>query len=156
MRAYRPRRGKESLWKKRKRHGPDEIIKKLRDAEMAAGQGEDLAKILQRLEVSEQTYYRWKQQYGGMKAPDAKGRRRAADHLEESFGASERRSCKVVSQHRTTQRYRAITPDDEKQLVKHLLNFARTHPRYGYRRITAQGRASPSCLDLRFCVRPNG
>ena len=58
--------------KKRKRHRPDEIIKKLRDAEMAAGQGEDLAKILQRLEVSEQTYYRWKQQYGGMKAPDAK------------------------------------------------------------------------------------
>ena len=44
--------------KKRKRHGPDEIIKKLRDAELAAGQGEDLAKILQRLEVSEQTYYR--------------------------------------------------------------------------------------------------
>ena len=58
--------------KKRKRHGPDEIIKKLRDAELAAGQGEDLAKILQRLEVSEQTYYRWKKQYGGMKAPDAK------------------------------------------------------------------------------------
>ena len=72
MRVYRPRRGKESLWKKRKRHGPDEIIKKLRDAALAAGQGEDLAKILQRLEVSEQTYYRWKQQYGGMKAPEAK------------------------------------------------------------------------------------
>ena len=63
MRETSPHGGKESLLKKRKRHGPDEIIKKLRDAEMAAGQGEDLAKILQRLEVSEQTYYRWKQQY---------------------------------------------------------------------------------------------
>jgi putative transposase len=58
--------------KKRKRHGPDEIIKKLREAELAAGRGEDLAAILQRLEVSEQTLYRWKQQYGGMRAPDAK------------------------------------------------------------------------------------
>ena len=72
MRVTSPRRGKESLLKTRKRHGPDEIIKKLRDAELAAGQGEDLAKILQQLGVSEQTYYRWKQQYGGMKAPDAK------------------------------------------------------------------------------------
>ena len=43
----------------------------------------------------------------------------------------------MVSQHRATQRYRAITPDDEKQLVKHMLDFARKHPRYGYRRITA-------------------
>jgi transposase-like protein len=58
--------------KKRKRHGPDEIIRKLREAELAAGRGEDLAAILRRLEVSEQTYYRWRQQYGGMKAPDAK------------------------------------------------------------------------------------
>ena len=43
----------------------------------------------------------------------------------------------MVSQHRTTQRYRAITPDDEKLLVKNMLGFARKHPRYGYRRITA-------------------
>lgn len=58
--------------KKRKRHGPDEIIKKLREAELAAGRGEDLGKVLQRLEISEQTLYRWKKQYGGMKPPDAK------------------------------------------------------------------------------------
>ena len=58
--------------KKRKRHGPDEIIKKLRDAELAAGRGEGLATILQRLEISQQTLYRWKQRYGGMRAPDAK------------------------------------------------------------------------------------
>ena len=58
--------------KKRKRHGSDEIIKKLREAELAAGRGEPLARTLQRLEVSEQTLYRWRKQYGGMKAPDAK------------------------------------------------------------------------------------
>jgi len=58
-------------------------------------------------------------------------------HLEQTFGTSERRACKVISQHRATQRYRAITPDDEQQLVKDMLNFSRRHPRYGYRRITA-------------------
>ncbi|MBI1382712.1 MAG: transposase [Planctomycetaceae bacterium] len=64
--------GKEFSIKKRKRHGPDEIIKKLREAELAAGRGEELGKVLQRLEISEQTLYRWKKQFGGMKAPDAK------------------------------------------------------------------------------------
>src|SRR5436190_21999464 len=58
--------------KKRKRHSPEEIIAKLRDAELAEGRGESLEAILQRLEVSEQTFYRWRNQYGGMKAPDAK------------------------------------------------------------------------------------
>lgn len=43
----------------------------------------------------------------------------------------------MISQHRTTQRYRAITPDDEQQLVKEMLDLARRQPRYGYRRITA-------------------
>lgn len=58
--------------KKRRRHGPDGIIHKLREAELAAGRGEDLGKVRQRLKVSEQTLYRSKKQYGGMKAPDAK------------------------------------------------------------------------------------
>ena len=58
--------------KKRKRHSPEQIIAKLRDAELAQGRGESLAAILQRLEVSEQTFYRWRNQYGGLKAPDAK------------------------------------------------------------------------------------
>jgi len=58
-------------------------------------------------------------------------------HLQRIFGVSERRCCKVVGQHRTTQRYRAITPDEERQLVKAMLDVSRRHPRYGYRRITA-------------------
>lgn len=62
----------ETLVKKRKRHSPEEIIAKLRNAELAEGRGEPLAAILQRLEVSEQSFYRWRNQYGGMKAPDAK------------------------------------------------------------------------------------
>jgi hypothetical protein len=72
MRDYRPRRGMESLVKKRKRHGTDEIIRKLREAETAMGRGEPLATILQRLQVSENTLYRWRRKYAGVKVADAK------------------------------------------------------------------------------------
>ena len=58
--------------KKRKRHGTEEIIRKLRDAEMALGRGESLAVVLQRLEVSEHTFYRWKRKFAGVKVADAK------------------------------------------------------------------------------------
>jgi len=50
---------------------------------------------------------------------------------------SERRACLAVEQHRSTQRYRAHEPDDEKELVKAMHELARQHPRYGHRRIGA-------------------
>lgn len=50
---------------------------------------------------------------------------------------SERRACQVVDQHRSTQRYRAIEQDDEKELVKAMHELARKHPRFGHRRIGA-------------------
>ena len=58
--------------KKLRRHKPDQIITKLRAADVALGRGETLTQILKGLEVSEQTYYRWRHQFGGLKAPDAK------------------------------------------------------------------------------------
>lgn len=58
--------------KKRRRHTPEQVIAKLREADVALGRGEPLAQILKSMEVSEQTYYRWRHQYGGLKAPDAK------------------------------------------------------------------------------------
>ncbi len=58
--------------KKRKRHGPEEIVRKLRDAEAMLNAGKDLAAVLQSLEVSEATYHRWRNQYGGMKSEEAK------------------------------------------------------------------------------------
>lgn len=59
----------------RKRHRPDEIIKKLRQAQSWQAEGATLAQVCQRLEVSEQTLHRWRQQYGGM-PPDAMKRLR--------------------------------------------------------------------------------
>jgi putative transposase len=58
--------------KRRKRHGPEEIVRKLRDADAMLSAGKEVAAILQSLEVSEATYLRWRNQYGGMKAEEAK------------------------------------------------------------------------------------
>ena len=58
--------------KRRKRHSPEQIVKKLRDGDAMLGAGKDLAAVLQALEVSESTYLRWKNQYGGMKSAEAK------------------------------------------------------------------------------------
>lgn len=48
---------------------------------------------------------------------------------------SERRTCRVVGQHRSTQRYRGISPDFEQRLVKRMIELTEKYPRYGYRRI---------------------
>ena len=58
--------------KRRKRHGPAQIVKKLRDADAMLNAGKDLAAVLQALEISEATYHRWQNQYGGMKSEEAK------------------------------------------------------------------------------------
>jgi len=50
---------------------------------------------------------------------------------------SERRACRVLGQHRSTQRKVARTPDDEAQLTADIVELARQYGRYGYRRITA-------------------
>ena len=54
------------MTKKRKRHTPEQIVKKLRDAEAMKNAGKDVAAVLQALEVSEATYHRWQTKYGGM------------------------------------------------------------------------------------------
>lgn len=58
--------------KRRKRHNPEQIVKKLRDADVMQNAGQDIAAVLQSLEVSEATYHRWRLQYGGMKSEEAK------------------------------------------------------------------------------------
>jgi transposase-like protein len=58
--------------KRRKRHSPEQIVAKLRDADAMLNAGQDLAAVLQSLEVSEATYHRWRLQYGGMKSEEAK------------------------------------------------------------------------------------
>ena len=57
---------------KRKRHGPEQVIGKLREADVLLSKGATVAEVCKRLEVSEQTYHRWRHQFGGMKGPDMK------------------------------------------------------------------------------------
>jgi putative transposase len=65
--------GKETLMTggRRRRHNPEQIVRKLRDADALLNSGKDLAAVLQLLEVSESTYARWRSQYGGMKSEEA-------------------------------------------------------------------------------------
>jgi len=60
------------MTRRRKRHNPEQIVRKLRDADAMLNAGKDLAAVLQALEVSQSTFDRWRNQYGGMKAEEAK------------------------------------------------------------------------------------
>jgi len=57
---------------KRRRHTPEQIIRKLREADRLLAEGKTTEEVARHLEISEQTYHRWRAQYGGMKADDAK------------------------------------------------------------------------------------
>ena len=57
---------------KRHRHTPEQIVRKLREGDRLLNEGKDLAEVLRELEVSESSWNRWRNQYGGMKADEAK------------------------------------------------------------------------------------
>ena len=56
----------------RTRHTPEQIIAKLRQAEVEMGGGATLGQVCQMLGICEQTFHRWRHQYGGLKADEAK------------------------------------------------------------------------------------
>lgn len=85
---------------KGRRHTPEQVVRKLREADRLLGEGFELGDVLKELEVSEATYHRWRAQYGGMKADDvkrlkeleaenAKLKRIVADQLLDSEGLKE-------------------------------------------------------------------
>lgn len=65
-------------------------------------------------------------------------RRRAVTHLQQMFGVPERWACRLVGQHRSTQRHQPAEPDRDRALREQLRAFSRAHPRWGYRRAHAQ------------------
>ena len=56
----------------RKRHSPEQAVRKLGLADRMLGEGKDVADVCRELQVAEQTYYRWRNQFGGLKADDVK------------------------------------------------------------------------------------
>jgi putative transposase len=57
---------------KRHRHTPEQVVRKLREGERLLDEGKDLTQVLRTLEISEPTWHRWRAQYGGLKASEAK------------------------------------------------------------------------------------
>ena len=57
---------------KRKRHSPEQIVRKLEDADRLLNAGRPVGQVCQALAVSEATFHRWRNQYGGMKCEEAK------------------------------------------------------------------------------------
>ncbi len=55
-----------------KRHTPEQIIRKLREADTMLAAEKTIGQVVQTLQISEQTFHRWRNQYGGMKAEEAK------------------------------------------------------------------------------------
>ena len=56
----------------RRRHTPEQIIAALREAEVGQANGKTVADVVRDLGISEQTYYRWREEYGGMKIDQAR------------------------------------------------------------------------------------
>ena len=56
----------------RKRYAPEQIINKLRQAEVLVSQGQSVREVVKELGVSEHTYYRWRKEYGGVRTDQAK------------------------------------------------------------------------------------
>ena len=56
----------------KKRFTPEQIIGKLREAEVALAQGQTTAQVCRSLGIAEQTFYRWRREYGGLKVEQAK------------------------------------------------------------------------------------
>ena len=56
----------------RKYHTPEQIINKLRETEVELSQGHSVAQVCRKIGVTEQTYYRWRKEYGGMKTNQVK------------------------------------------------------------------------------------
>ena len=56
----------------RKRHTPEQIITALRKAEVGLANGKTVGEVARQLGISEQTYYRWRKEYGGMQVEQAR------------------------------------------------------------------------------------
>ena len=71
------------------------------------------------------------------------------EHAISELGVPERRACRVLGQHRSTQRKLRASPDDEAALTAEIIALATRYGRYGYRRITALLRHAGWVVNLK-------
>ena len=84
---------------KNRRHTPEQVIRKLAEGDKLLAQGQTIEEVARHLEISEQTFHRWRNQYGGMKADDAK----AAQGAREGEPAAEEDRRRPGARHRHAQ-----------------------------------------------------
>jgi putative transposase len=60
------------MTKRKKQHSPEQIVSKIQQADRILAEGGDVAAVLMELNITEATYYRWRNHYGGLKAEDPK------------------------------------------------------------------------------------
>ena len=65
----------------RKKHTPEQVINKLREAEVVLAQGRTVAEASRQIGVTEQTFYRWRNEYGGLRIDQVKRLKRAVADL---------------------------------------------------------------------------
>ena len=75
------------------------------------------------------------------------------DHLQRVLGLSERLACRIVGQHRSTQRHQPVEPDRDRALRAELRQLSRAHPRWGYRRAHAQLLQQGWCINRKAVQR---
>ena len=80
-------------------------------------------------------------------------RRRAVAHLQRVLGVSQRWACRLVGQHRATQRHQPVEPDRERVVREQLRAFSRAHPRWGYRRAHAELREAGWTVNRKLVQR---
>ena len=93
---------------RKKGFSAEQVIGKLREAEVLLSQGSTVGEVSRKLGITEQTYYRWRREYGGMRLEQA----RRLQELEKENGRF-------------------------KRLVARIIALATRYGRYGYRRVTA-------------------
>ena len=109
-----------------KRYSTEQIVSKLRQAEVELSRGLRVPLVCKKLGISEQTYDRWRKEYGGLRLDQAKRLKeleRENTRLKQ-LGVSERRACRVLGHARSTYRHRARVPDDEPRLVERIIALA--------------------------------
>ena len=123
---------------KQRRHTPEQIIRKLREADRLLAEGREIAEVAKHLEISEATYHRWRAQYGGLKADDVRRLKEleAENTRLKRIGADKELQIEALKE---LGRGKLVSPAHRRRAVEHLQRVFGVSPAVGM----PAGRAAP-------------